>query len=215
MENLVPRESYNRDEAGIWRRTAVIGGLSAGILTGMWVFLFLGFRMDLELIRRIWLSLGMVLYSGLSFGILFPIFFKRRITSLRNAIYNGDPNIVNLPPTTRDYSYRLPCGWMKTDNFVVGGILYIGKSGLMFVPHKKNLKRHQIPFEISTLNDLTITLSEQKPSKFVGKLRKLFVKNPQPLIEIVWPQGSVKLSVPIPKETITEIKARTLWLQHW
>src|SRR5262245_17339219 len=173
MENLVSREAYDLDETGIQKRLPVVGGLFAFLFGGLffgfafpmvfqWLMAFViplptpFFNAPTVLVAG--LSFGVLF--GLTFGLLFPARFRKKMASVIDAIYNGDTKIVQLPPPENEFLYRMPCSWMKSDNFSVGGVLYLGKQSFLFVPHKKNLPIHRDPFEITPINEVTLSVVE-------------------------------------------------------
>ncbi|HZS08396.1 MAG TPA: hypothetical protein VFD58_26420 [Blastocatellia bacterium] len=118
-----------------------------------------------------------------------------------DLIYQGDSKIVAPPPAGNEYSYRLPCGWMKSDNFLVGGILYLGQAGLIFVPHKRNLPRHREPFAMGPLDNIEFSLTEARPNR----IHRMLVQKLPVLIEAKWPDGTTRLLVPQPEQTLRKI----------
>jgi hypothetical protein len=72
----------------------------------------------------------------MAFGRSFPKRFRKKMSSFIDRLYVGDATIDTPPPTGKDLRYRLPCSWKRSENFSVGGVLYIGPEGLLFVPHK-------------------------------------------------------------------------------
>lgn len=215
MENLVAREAYDVDETGYWKRLPVLGGLFAFLFGGFGFGLIFPLLFDwvgtlvfpqrpalfnAATIIIIGLSFGIIF--GLAFGWVFPTIFRRKMASAMSAIYDGDPKIVPAPPSEKEFSYRLPCSWMKSDNFAVGGLLYLGKQSLMFVPHQENLAQHRNGFEIAPLNNVTLSLVQPR----LNLLARLLTERPPSHIEIRWEHGQPRFLVPEAEITLTKIK---------
>jgi hypothetical protein len=85
--------------------------------------------------------------AALAFGFLWTYMFTRAMRRLMRRIYQGDPRIVP-PPPAGEYDYRFPCSYLVSPLLAVGGHLYVGPAALTFMPHRKNLVRHQVPLSI-------------------------------------------------------------------
>jgi hypothetical protein len=92
---------------------------------------------------------------------------------------------------------------MKSNNFAVGGVLYFSKESLMFVPHKKNLPQHREPFEITPLNNVSISLVEPR----LNLLSRLLTEKPPRLIEVKWRGEDARFAVPDAEVTLMKIKS--------
>lgn len=213
MENLVSRRAYDANSTPPIRVPLLIG-VFGGVLFGLFfgLFLTLAFEWVGSLVLpsplRIFNARMVILVgiaSGLPFGLclalLIPAMSRKTIASFINAVYADDLEIVELPASAEEFSHRLPCSWMKTDRFSVGGVLYLSSERFMFVPHKKNLPCHREAFEIAPLND--VTFSTVQPSHLLASL--LFRKMP-PHLEITWSGGKTRFIIPDPENTLMRIK---------
>jgi hypothetical protein len=100
--------------------------------------------------------------------------------------------------------YRLPCSWIRSNNFAVGGVLYFGSDGLLFVPHRLNLKRDQSIFEMGPNHQLHLTLMPTQLNRFM----KMLVPRPVPRLQLTWPGGSAQFLIPAPDRTLKLIDNR-------
>jgi hypothetical protein len=95
--------------------------------------LLLIFTSDLPLAVSVFMGLG----GALLFGLLWTLGFRRAIDRLMDRLYDGAPDVVPAPPTG-EYRVRVLASLMTSPAFAVGGHLYLGESGVAFVPHLKN-----------------------------------------------------------------------------
>ncbi|HEU0078786.1 MAG TPA: hypothetical protein VFQ76_14125 [Longimicrobiaceae bacterium] len=87
------------------------------------------------------------LLAGLITGFIWFFAFRALMRRLLRRIYHGDPRIVP-PAPAGSYDYRLAGNLMLSRSMSAGGHLYIGRETWTFVPHRRNLKRHQTPLSI-------------------------------------------------------------------
>ncbi len=202
MENLVPREFYDIDESGYWQRSGLTAGLLFGIGMGVtWFFLF---PSTMGLGWRALLSILIGLGCGVGFGKHFPRRFRKKWNSMLDRLYAGDTEIDVPPPCEKDLRYRLPCSWKRSEHFAVGGVLYIGPHGFLFVPHKKNLQRDRSILEMGPSKSLQLSLTTPK----LTGVFKLLVPRPPSLLQVVWPEGSAQFLVPVPSRLFKVIEER-------
>src|ERR1700719_1486448 len=184
MENLVLREGYDIADSGYSQRlgfrTGVFFGLCMGIACFFLMFSVLGFGW------RSLLSVCVGALCGIAFGRNFPKRFRKKMSSIIDRLYAGDTDIDVPPPPERELLYRLPCSWKRSENFSVGGVLYIGPLGLFFVPHKMNLPRDRSAFEMGPNKNLKLSLTTPE----LTGLSKLLVPRPTPRLQVVWPDGN-------------------------
>lgn len=192
MENILPRNAYDRDENGYWKRLPLVAGTGFGLPFGIAMalaFLLIEELTPLASLPPIALHGAVIIFlvsstlGGLLFAIFFPIAMRRKVSLLVDALYNGDPKIDVPPPAGKHLRHRLPCGWAKTDNFAVGGVLYIGDEGLLFVPHKQNLAVHRGIVEMAPLSDVSFSIVEGNPNS----LSRLLLSHVPRLLEVKWP----------------------------
>jgi hypothetical protein len=190
MENLVPREIYDIDDSGYRQRLGLLTGIFFGLAMGL-ACLFLT-PSTIGFSSRTLLCIGTGLFGGVFFGKTFPRGFRKRMSSIVDRLYAGDPTIDTPPPPGKDLRYRLPCSWKRSQSFTVGGVLYIGPQGLLFVPHKMNLPRDRTFFEMGPSRSLKLSLTPQKAARFF----ELFVPRPPSVLQVIWPDGSAQFVVP-------------------
>ena len=171
MENLVPREVYDVDETGYRERLGIISGILFGFTMAIFFFLTtsrVGFGW------RVFLSICLGTLCGVGFGRAFPKRFRKRMSPMLDRLYEGNPVIDVAPSPEKLLRYRLPCSWKRSKNFSVGGVLYVGPMGLLFVPLKINLPRDSSAFEMGPNTSLRLCLSPQE----VNGLFTLLVPRP-------------------------------------
>jgi len=202
MENLVPREVYDSDDTGYRQRIGLFTGLFFGLTMALACFFLvpsiIGFGW------RALLSILAGVFSGVAFGTCFPRRFRKRMASVIDRLYAGDPEIDTPPPPERELRYRLPCSWKRSENFSVGGVLYIGPLGLFFVPHKMNLPRDRSAFEMGPNKNLKLSLTTPE----LTGLSKLLVPRPTPRLQVVWPDGNAQFIIPAPNQVLKLISGR-------
>jgi hypothetical protein len=194
MENLVPREVYDADDSGYRERLGLVTGMFFGLTMGIACFFLIPPIVGLG--WRALLSVCTAIFDGIAFGMLFPKRFRKKMSSLTDRLYEGDASIDVPPPPEKELRYRLPCSWKRSRNFSVGGVLYIGPLGLLFVPHKMNLPRDRSAFEMGPTKSLKLLMATQAATGLV----KLLVPRPAPLLQVTWPEGSAQFVVPAPNQ---------------
>ena len=196
MENLVPREIYESDASGYWKRLRVFSGIGFGIFSGVVFEVSTGILEPIH--RSIWshVFIGVLIgvFGGLFFGFFYPRSFRRRMSSVSDAIYLGRPEFDVPPPPGPRWEYRLPCSYLLSDHFAVGGVLYIGPSGLLFMPHKKNLEKHRVPLEMGPIDNLHLSLTSPQLNWYF----RLLVPHPVPRLNVEWPNGNAIFLIPEP-----------------
>jgi hypothetical protein len=152
---------------------------------------------------RILISICLGALCGAGFGRNFPKRFQRKMSSTIDRLYEGDPSIDVPPSPEKELRYRLPCSWKRSKNFSVGGVLYVGPMGLLFVPHKMNFPRDSSAFEMPN-ESLRLCLSPQAVSGFF----KFLVPRPSPVLEAIWPDGRAQFLVPAPNQVFKLLDER-------
>ncbi len=210
METIVPRARYDLAETGYWKRVPWLTGISFGVLNGLIVFA-LTLLVDRDNLHfALVMAAGTSLFGGCSFALLFPKILRHHVASVVSSAYAGDPHVIGTPPTPTHYPYRLPANWMKTDHRAISGILYIGRPGLRFVPHRQNLRRHQQPFELMPLEHLSLSLVQPK----FNWLFRLYHTTTPRYIEIQSLSGCARFAVPTAEETMQDIQQRVRNLER-
>lgn len=194
MENLVPREVYDIDESGYRRRLGRVTGVFFGVAMGIACFILTYSMLGIR--RSVLLSICTAAFCGIVFGYIFRKRLQKKMSSMIDRLYSGNPDLEIAPPPEKNLRFRLPSSWKRSDNFSVGGVLYIGPSGLLFVPHKLNLPRDRSIFEMGPIKSLELSLT----SPALNKAFKLLVPRPTPLLQVAWPDGSAQFLIPAPNQ---------------
>lgn len=202
MENLVPREVYDIDDSGYRERLGLVTGLFFGFAMGIACLILTPSIIGLG--WRALLSICAGAFGGIAFGRGFPRRFRKKMSSIIDRLYAGDTDIDIPPPPEKELRYRLPCSWKRSVNFSVGGVLYIGPLGLLFVPHKMNLPRDRSAFEMGPNKSLKFALTTQA----LTGLFKLLVPRPTPLLQVIWPEGNAEFIIPAPNQVFKLIDER-------
>ncbi len=149
MKTLVNRDAYNQAEDIFWKRARkVMGVLFGGVMCLASIIQqasVLGFGLSLS----IGLAIGAV--TGIGFGWLWSWALRRSSQKFFNRVYDGDTAVVGKIPRKRQYAYRLPCSLFMTNNVTTGGVLYFGRSGVLFVPHQRFRDEQTIDLELDGL----------------------------------------------------------------
>ena len=143
MQTLVTRESYTVAPS-FWR----FWWLFVGLLVVIKVFFrLLDPRPWEEMWPRIVLSAGLAfVFGGIAVALI--LLSDRDGVSLRLAqAYQGYAGVIGEPPSERDYPYRLPCERLH-EQTAVSGVLYLGETGIRFVPHLDTRARHADAVEL-------------------------------------------------------------------
>jgi hypothetical protein len=120
--------------------------------------------------------------SGFFFGTLFTWMTRRKSRQIVDRLYSGDESLIVAPISDGAFAYRLPCTWIK-DSLGFGGVLYAGRSELLFVPHKLN-GRSISAIRMAPLEQLQVGVSKGPPS--LNLVQRMLIPHPQPLLEIRW-----------------------------
>lgn len=206
-ENLFPREIYDLDESGYWKRAQILSGLLFG--TGMWVagagillFIFKGFKNipNSETVLFVGTLLGVL--AGIFFGLIWGRGMRRKMKKFIDQLYSRDPAFVDLPEQDEQFRYRVLGSYMPRPYFAVGGIFYFGDSGLLFIPHKGNLPRDMNRISWSHTSIHQIQLVEQDYTL----LKRLLMNKLPSLIEVTTEAGTARFFLPCPETTIGILK---------
>jgi hypothetical protein len=201
VKNLLPREAYGRDETGYWKRLPVLIGTAFGFTFA--VLMYFGER-TVPNIQRALTPGEMVLVgviAGLLFGTVFPRRFRRRLRERTDRLYAADDSLIGPPPTADAIVSTLLCTWIK-GALGVGGVLYIGATGLEFVPNRDELKSIE-GFRMAPLKDLQVGLAEGTRSR--NPLLRILIPEPKPLMQIRWQSATALFVVPSVDETVDRL----------
>ena len=159
MQTLVSRDEYRNVEQSFWNHGRKVMGLVFGVLMCLTSIIqqtqVLGFGLAL--------SAGLIFgaLTGIGFGWLWAWAMHRSSRKFFDRVYDGDPGVVGEAPPEGQYPSRLPCKMFVTNNVTIGGILYLGHSGVRFVPHKRY--RNEPPIEMDS-EGLAVWAVDWKPS---------------------------------------------------
>jgi hypothetical protein len=208
IENLLPCDAYHSDETGYWKRMPLVAGLFFGVATAISSAIFPLDDSNLLYSRttRVLISL---IGGGILFGLLFPFLLRSWTFFTSDALYAGKRWIDASPPANRQLDYRFPCTLMTGWRSVVGGVMYLGPDGLIFVPHKRNRRKAQL-LEMGPLNGVTIGTADP-PAR--NRLQRILIPHPQQVLEVQWPGGTAKFLVPSVMSTTTRLSNLTEMLR--
>ncbi len=147
-------------------------------------------------------SLVAGLLGGLLFGWLFPPNLRRRADRMIDQLFEGDEALKEIQSANDSFTYRLPCTWMK-GALGIGGVLYIGRSGLLFLPHKFN-RSNLAPLRLAPLADLQVKLTDTPTRQ--NPLFRILIPHPQPRIQIHSASDTASFLVPSPVVTAERLR---------
>ncbi len=159
MQTLIARDEYSSVEERFWKRGRKLMGLVFGIVMCSTSVIqqtsVLGFGLALS----VGLAFGAL--TGVGFGWIWAWAMRRSSRKIFDRVYEEDSAILGEIPPKERYSSRLPCKMFVTNNVTIGGILYLGRSGARFVPHKRY--RGEQPIELESAA-LVVWAVDWKPS---------------------------------------------------
>ena len=206
METLAPRELYDSDELGVWKRMPLVGGL-----------LFAAVSMAWDVIAAISQRepLGPALLSGLIFGLfagaiwalLFTWVFRRLIKTGNDRWYFADPRLVAPPPP--GFLYRLPCAWFAADRRR-HGVLYLGREGLTFHPVLRVPHRFRDRLVIAPLDSVDVEVIDA-PLPFIARI---WGHRTIPRIRIRWNGSHADFGVPGAREIGERLRQKVAVLRE-
>jgi hypothetical protein len=147
-------------------------------------------------------EMGLVgVIAGLFFGMVAPHRFRRRVRNRTDRLFAADNGLIGTPPTADAIFSTLLCTWIK-GALGVGGILYIGTTGLELVPNRDELKSVG-GFQMAPLNELDISVAEATQAQPL--LLRILVPEPKPRMQIRWRSGSALFMVPSVETTVERL----------
>ena len=141
--------------------------------------------------------------AGLGFGFGWTAWMRRSIRGVLKRLHSGDPRMVPAPPSGA--TGRLLCNFMLSEQFAVGGHLYLSEREWSFVPHRKNLKRHQHVHTVASGDVAGIAVRQLRR----GTLARLMYPHEVSVIEVRL-SGALLWSIvaPEPEEVAKLLRAR-------
>lgn len=197
MKILADRDSYDDDPTGFMKRMP----WAAGIFFGLWMGLFSFFVSSGESLIARWITSSVAgIVAGLLFGVGASWSFRFLIRRITDRIYRGDRGLIAAPP--EGYSARLPCGrWIRPQR-AVPGVLYLGPTGSLFLPHTRLRGEGQFALSAQDLASVTLTTRQVAQSWLE---RRLSLRPPEALV-LTTPAGEFVLLVPRLVATLAAIK---------
>ncbi len=197
VENLVDLAAYDVDETGYWARLPWLSGLVFGVFAAIVeLVLPIPHTRYSPLISAV-MSIAI---GGPLFGLLFPALMRRRVRMITARLYAGERRIIDPPPANFLVRYQIPCAWINGRESV-GGVLYLGCGGLLFVPHKLN-RRPRPPVEMTPIHVLKI----MRVAPVTGNvIQRLLMPHPQEQIKVTWNCSSACFLMPNPVDTFVKL----------
>ena len=195
VDNLVARAAYDVDETGYWRRMPIVLGVVMSAAGCLILWATVGSQLQpREIVIR-------ALAGGGLFSILFSSFSQWSANLAVSRAYAGSGKFAAIPPPNQEFAYRLPCSRAKTPLLGIGGTLYLGRSGLLFVAHERNpeVHREQIAFPLSGLTTAGVVSD-------VPWFLRLMVPRPPTLLECQSGSTRARFIVPAPMATIPKLE---------
>jgi hypothetical protein len=202
VQNLLPREAYNGDETGTWKRLPIVTGVFFGAFMAPGIYFWFGDIPNISHRPTLAQSLFFGLLAGLFFGWLFPSKLRRRADKLIDQLFEDDEALREIESANDSFTYRLPCTWMK-GALGIGGVLYIGRSSLLFLPHKMN-RLKLAPLRFVPVTDLQVKVTD--PPKPRNPLLRILIPHPQPRVEIHSASEVASFVVPSPVATAERLR---------
>jgi hypothetical protein len=213
MQNLVPRAAYSVDDTGFWdgwpRYLFLVYAIGFGIT---WFVI----NVDWTLHGVAWRNSALVaaafaIWGGALNGFLVSTLTvrgrRKRQERLADALYDGDPGLVPLPPNQDGYAWRLPCSAIVAPRITLAGVLYVGTAGLRFQARatRGTIKPPTKPpaVDIGPVREITLQVLSL-PRTWLG--RRITRRAPKVVI-IRWPHHAIGLRVPVADETVPRLQA--------
>lgn len=152
-------------------------------------------------------ALGAVMVGALSYDWAAPS-HRRKVWAKLERIYRGDPELVPPPPPAEEYPLRLPCGLLLGPKRAMGGVLYLGPGGFLFVPHLRNAPALREPFAIGPVRSIVVERVWFRNTR----LARFYTGRFGEALRVRWQGGALLFAVPAPAHTQRLIEAE---LQRW
>lgn len=191
MTDLIPVEAYRDTALFDRRRMSIFLGLAFGAVMAL-VFGLLGWqgRPSREMV---FVGLAAGALAGLVFGWLVPRNLETKLREASVKAYEGHGKYA-APPPSDAFTHRLPSSLVRSPSIAVGGVLYVGPTRVVFVPHSMNLPHHRAPVEIPRA-PLSVSLQAPRLTAFQ---RLLITEAPERLV-LSAAGSSWELVVPAPE----------------
>jgi hypothetical protein len=201
---LVALTAYDVDETGYWGRLRWVSGVYFGLAMAAVSLVLPNTRYSPPVTAAMSLAI-----CGPLFGLAFPALVRRMTNLITAGIYAGESWIIDPPPVNYCVYYQIPCTRMN-GSMGIGGVLYLGRKGLLFVPHKRNRKQ-SAPLEMGPLEVLKIS----RVPPFIGnRIQRLLIARPQEQIEVTWNGTTARFLMPNPADTFVKFSRSLVTLQQ-
>ena len=198
METLQPLKAYTEGSAAVWARQAWLAGVAFGaamaILTP-WIAPGEG-RTRATTVAALVAFAG----GGSLCGFTWSRWMMRSMRRMTERLYDGSPPFAVDAPAGA-YRYRLPASLRTSDRFAIGGVLFLGRGAMVFVPHRLNLSSHRQPINVLIEGEVGV---EAIPQRSTAIRRVLFGDLPA-LVRVSCNGQSWLFLVPWPEDTAQKI----------
>jgi hypothetical protein len=206
VETLAPRELYDSDELGMWKRMPLFGALLFAAFSMVWDVIFAMSRSE-PLVPTLLRALIPSLFGGIIWALLFTWVFRRLVKTGNDRWYFGDPRLVAPPPP--GFLYRLPCAWFASDRRR-HGILYLGREGLTFDPVVRLPRRFRDPLVITPLDAVDVEVVDA-PLPFIARI---WGHRTIPRIRVRWNARHADFGVPGAREIGERLREKVAALRE-
>lgn len=128
---------------------------------------------------------------------------------LVDRLFDGDPELVAPPPPADEYPYRLVCAMVLSPRLFLGGVLYLGPGGFLFVPHASHVPAFREPVRIQPPGSIVVNRATVYAAR---RPRWLLGFRPIELLVVYWEGHGALFTSPEPAETERRILAQ---LRRW
>jgi hypothetical protein len=203
IQTLVERESYYRAIDAEWVRQRIRKLVAFMLFWGASMFgvgvvvvaVTVGLQPGEPAFIASICALGTLVMGAAVYRWSFPDLWRRERT-LSDRVYDGDPEFVAPPPPAEEYPFRLPGSLVVTAKAYLGGVLYLGPSGFLFVPNVNHAPEWREPVPIGPVRAITLDTGFVR----MPRLARLLGAHVEVLL-IRWEEKMVALVVPEPAET--------------
>jgi hypothetical protein len=210
VENLISlvelNEELKTDETGLWKRLPWGMGVGFGVLMGL--FSVYESRHD-SIGKMLAAGLGTALFTGPIYGILMGWGMRRLSHVMNRRIIEADPALVGDIGSAAEFRYRLPASLLKSPYRAVGGILYLGRPGILFQPHKRN---RAVDLPAITLGPLSGLELATAPAA-LNPVSRLLTRQAPTTLRVRGPGGEHVFLVPAPSRIIPLLRSKIAEIQ--
>ena len=208
MQNLIPLESYLRDETGYWTRLPFVSGTFFGVTFS--TFFYFAERGSGTLLHPPTFvhSLVTAVLSGVFFGALFTFFLRRKVKRLWKLLYLGNAAVESRFSKQTGCTHKLVCTLVQEDTGI-GGTLYLGSDNWQFLPHQEYGQKERSSdkklFQPATSIHLALIRSPESKGLIRRWLQKFLVPKRPMLLDITSSGAHASFLVPTPEVTLSAL----------